>query len=202
MNLTIQPKYFIDFLSQPWHWSVSGAIIAMVMVALLFSGKSFGVSSSLRAMCTIGGAGKKYTFFDFDWRKQQWNLLFIFGAAIGGLIASTFLANPEPLRVAEATTIHLQQLGVQVPQVKEQGSGFLPLELFSFKNLMTWKGFLLLVVGGFLVGFGARYAGGCTSGHAISGLSNLQLPSLIAVIGFFIGGLLMTHFLLPLILSL
>jgi uncharacterized protein len=59
---------------------------------------------------------------------------------------------------------------------------------------------LILAIGGFLVGFGARYAGGCTSGHAISGLSNLQLVSLYAVIGFFAGGLLMNHFLLPYIL--
>jgi uncharacterized membrane protein YedE/YeeE len=54
-------------------------------------------------------------------------------------------------------------------------------------------------MGGLLIGFGTRYAGGCTSGHAISGLSNLQLPSLVAVIGFFIGGLLMAHLILPLI---
>ena len=57
----------------------------------------------------------------------------------------------------------------------------------------------ILFFGGLLVGFGARYAGGCTSGHAISGLSDLQLPSLIAVVGFFIGGLIMTHLLFPLI---
>jgi hypothetical protein len=50
-----------------------------------------------------------------------------------------------------------------------------------------------------MVGFGSRYAGGCTSGHAISGLSDLQVPSLIAVVGFFIGGLIMTFFILPLI---
>jgi len=60
----------------------------------------------------------------------------------------------------------------------------------------------MLVGGGILIGFGTRWAGGCTSGHAISGLSNLQLPSLIAVIGFFIGGIIMTYFLLPTILSL
>jgi uncharacterized membrane protein YedE/YeeE len=52
----------------------------------------------------------------------------------------------------------------------------------------------LLLVGGVLIGFGTRYAGGCTSGHAISGLSNLQIPSLKAVIGFFIGGLIMSYF--------
>jgi uncharacterized membrane protein YedE/YeeE len=72
-----------------------------------------------------------------------------------------------------------------------------PQELYGaegIQNPMTW---VLLVLGGLLVGFGTRYAGGCTSGHAISGLSNLQLPSLIAVIGFFVGGLLMTHVFFP-----
>jgi uncharacterized membrane protein YedE/YeeE len=77
---------------------------------------------------------------------------------------------------------------------------YLPEELFSIQALMQPKVLLILSIGGFLVGFGARYAGGCTSGHAISGLSNLQLVSLYAVIGFFIGGLFMNHLLLPYIL--
>jgi len=64
---------------------------------------------------------------------------------------------------------------------------------------LSLKGFLVLAFGGLMVGFGSRYAGGCTSGHAISGLSDLQIQSLIAVAGFFIGGLLMTYFVLPLI---
>ena len=150
----------------------------------------------------MGGAGKKYDFFNFDWRTARWNLLFILGAVFGGLISSTILASPEPVQVAEATVLHLQEFGIQVPQSSPQGAGFLPAELFRFEHLMSLKGILIIVIGGFLIGFGAHYAGGCTSGHAISGLSNLQLPSLIGVIGFFIGGLLMTHFLLPLILSL
>jgi uncharacterized membrane protein YedE/YeeE len=58
-----------------------------------------------------------------------------------------------------------------------------------------------MVIGGFLVGFGTRYAGGCTSGHAISGLSNLQFASLIATIGFFAGGLIATHLLYPLLFN-
>jgi uncharacterized membrane protein YedE/YeeE len=59
---------------------------------------------------------------------------------------------------------------------------------------------VLVIVGGFLVGFGARWAGGCTSGHAISGLAALQVPSLLAVVGFFVGGLVVTHLLYPLLL--
>lgn len=193
----------LEFIQQPWHWSISGLVIAFVMFLLLFFGKSFGMSATMRAVCAAGGAGKKISFFDFDWvNTQGWNLLFALGAVIGGFIASNYLMSPEPVQIAEATTAHLQQMGIAVPQSLEEGTGYIPKEVFNFEALFTLKGFILIVVGGFLVGFGARYAGGCTSGHAISGLSNLQLPSLIAVIGFFIGGLLMTHILLPIILKL
>lgn len=193
----------IEFISQPWHWSISGVMIVVVMYLLLYFGKKFGVSSSFEAMCSLGGAGKKIKYFDFDWKKHDWLLTFIVGAVIGGGIGSSWLASPEPVQVAEATVNDLQAIGVIVPQVAANaGAGFLPLELFNFESLLTLKGFILMIGGGFLIGFGTRWAGGCTSGHAITGLSNLQLPSLVAVIGFFIGGLLVTHILLPIILSL
>lgn len=187
----------IEFLSQPWPWYVSGPMIALVMGLLLLVGKSFGVSDTLRTTCAIGGAGKFSEFFDFDWKKQTWNLIFVLGAIIGGFIASTWLQQPEPIPLAQDTVNKLQEFGIENP-----GADFLPEEIFSWEGLLTLRGFLMLVVGGFLIGFGARYAGGCTSGHAISGLSNLQLPSLIAVIGFFIGGLIMTYLFLPVILTL
>ncbi len=192
----------IEFISQPWHWAVSGVMIVFVMYLLLWFGGEFGVSSNLRTMCAIGGAGKKHDFFNFNWKDQLWNLAFVGGAIIGGYIAVTFLASPEPVQIAESTQAYLQSVGIATPQTLSEGTGYVPAELFNLEALLTIKGFLLLVVGGFLVGFGTRWAGGCTSGHAISGLSNLQLPSLIAVIGFFIGGLLMTHVILPAILTL
>lgn len=192
----------LELLQQPWHWAFSGFMIALTMFILLFWGKSFGMSATMRAMCAAGGAGKKISFFDFDWKAQAWNLLFALGAVIGGYIASTYLASPEPVNISSATIAHLQGWGIDYPNNIQEGTGYLPLDLFNFETLFTLKGFLLFVLGGFFVGFGARYAGGCTSGHAISGLSNLQVPSLIAVIGFFIGGLMMTHLLLPLILQL
>ena len=74
----------------------------------------------------------------------------------------------------------------------EQAAAALGIDLRLFTVLVC-------TIGGLLVGFGARYAGGCTSGHAISGMSALQLGSLIAVIGFFLGGLTMTYLLFPLI---
>ncbi|HEY4650934.1 MAG TPA: YeeE/YedE thiosulfate transporter family protein [Pontibacter sp.] len=183
----------LEFLSQPWPWYVSGIAIVVVMVLLLFFGKAFGFSSNLRVICAACGAGRHSTFFDFNWRAQTWNLLFLVGAIVGGFISSEFLTNGEAVQLSQATIQDLSQLGMAAPEALQ------PAEIFSLDALFTAKGFLLLLLGGFAIGFGSRYAGGCTSGHAISGLSNLQVPSLIAVIGFFIGGLITTWLLLPLI---
>lgn len=187
----------IEFISQPWPWFVAGPLITFVMFMLLYFGKNFGLSANLRTMCTIGGAGKFSDFFDFNWKDQIWNLLFVAGAITGGYIATHFLSNENPIQLSAATISDLHALGIN-----NAGEGYLPESIFSFEALFTLRGFIMLVGGGFLVGFGTRYAGGCTSGHAISGLSDLQLPSLIAVIGFFIGGLIMTYLVLPHLLSL
>ena len=186
----------MQLLQGPWHWSVSGLLIAGVMFALLYAGKEFGVSSNLRTMCTLAGAGRVSDFFRVDWKEQRWNLLFIGGAVIGGFIGVTLLANPEPVQISAATETYLSGLGIAAPSTGLQGGGYVPQELFGLAQL-SLADFALLALGGFLIGFGTRWAGGCTSGHAISGLSNLQVPSLIAVVGFFIGGLLMTWFILP-----
>jgi len=184
----------MDFILQPWPWYVSGPLIALIMAILVFFGKTFGMSSNLRTLCSIGGAGKLADFFKFDWKAQKWNLIVVVGAIIGGYIAVQFLSDGSAINLSSETIIDLNELGFQ-----NVGQTLLPAEIYSGDNILTLKGMSILVVAGFLVGFGTRYAGGCTSGHAITGLSNLQLPSLIAVIGFFIGGLIMTHFLLPLI---
>jgi len=186
----------LEFLKQPWAWYVSGPLIALSMAFLLFFGKSFGVSASLRTACAMTGVGKFSNFFHYDWKRDIWNILFVLGAILGGFIASTWLS-PEEVKVAisKETVQDLQVLGINA------GKGYIPEAIFSWDSLFTLKGFIILVLGGFMIGFGARYAGGCTSGHAISGLSNLQIPSLIAVIGFFIGGLLMTHLLFPLLMN-
>ncbi len=184
----------LEFIQQPWSWYISGALIAGIMFLLLFFGQSFGFSSNLRTICAAGGGGKLVKFFDFNWKSQLWNLVFLLGAILGGFIASQFLSNGEAVIISENTIADLSKLGIAAP-ISAQ-----PNELFSLEALFSLKGFLILAFGGLMVGFGSRYAGGCTSGHAISGLSDLQLPSLIAVIGFFVGGLLMTFVLLPLIL--
>lgn len=183
----------LELIKQPWPWYTSGAIIAFIMVILLYFGKSFGFSSNLRTLCSMAGAGKKVKFFDFDWKAQRWNLLFLVGAVIGGFISATLLKSDQPLQLSASTISDLAKLGISFE------GGLNPETLFSINSLASPKVILLLLLGGVMVGFGSRYAGGCTSGHAISGLSNLQVPSLIAVIGFFIGGLAMTHLLFPLI---
>ena len=183
----------MDFLSQTWAWYISGPLIAGVMFLLLRAGGQFGVSSNLRTLCTLGGAGSVSEFFRFDWRAQRWNLVFVAGAIIGGWLAVTFLDNPAGIQISEQTVSDLNELGIATT------GELAPARLFSWNALTTPVGLFTMIVGGFLVGFGTRWAGGCTSGHAISGLSNLQVPSLIAVIGFFLGGLLMTHLLFPLL---
>lgn len=183
----------LELLRQPWPWYTSGAAIAAVMVLLLFFGRSFGFSANLSTLCSMAGAGKSVKLFDFDWRTQQWNLLFLLGAVLGGVVAATFLSDGQPMRLSAATIADLKNIGIQFDGQMNPG------QLFGKELISSPLKLLLLLLGGILVGFGARYAGGCTSGHAISGLSNLQLPSLIAVAGFFAGGLVMTHLLLPLI---
>lgn len=187
----------IEFISQPWPWYVAGPIISLVMFLLLYFGKNFGLSSNLRTMCTILGAGRRVAFFNFDWRKQIWNLVFSGGLVLGGFLASQFLVEGDAIQLSASTQANLAQLGVET-----NGNQLVPESIFNFQSLGTVRGLIIMVVGGFLIGFGTRYAGGCTSGHAISGLSNLQLPSLIAVIGFFIGGLTVTHLILPHLLAL
>ena len=184
----------MNWIYEPWPWYIAGPMIALIMFLLIMVDKSFGMSSNLRTMCTICGAGNKADFFKFDWKSQKWNLVVVLGAVIGGFIGSYFLSTHAAVALNTETILELKSLGFE-----SAGTAYLPTELFDTKALLSIKNVLLLSIGGVLVGFGARYAGGCTSGHAISGLSNLQMPSLIAVIGFFIGGLTMIHFIFPLL---
>jgi hypothetical protein len=187
----------IEFISQPWPWYVAGPVITMIMLCMILFGKTFGLSSNLKTMCTVLGAGKTCDYFKYDWRQQAWNLVFALGLVIGGFIAHEFMNDGRAITLAEETIVKLQAYGITV-----SAGELLPAEIFNWQALLSWKGFIFIILGGFMVGFGTRYAGGCTSGHAISGLSDLQGASLIATIGFFIGGLLVTHFVLPILLSL
>lgn len=183
-------------LSEPWPWYVAGPLIGLTVPLLLIMGnKSFGISSSLRHICAACMPAN-IPFLKYDWRKEAWNLFFVAGILVGGFIAGSWLPNPEPVDVHSDLAEDLAQYGIT------DYSMLVPSDLFSWEQVFTLRSFILMIVGGFLVGFGTRYAGGCTSGHAIMGLSNLQWPSLVAVISFMVGGFFSTHFLVPYILSL
>ena len=184
----------MDLVTHTWHWSISGILIALVMLTLNYFGKVFGMSTNLRAMCTLAGADKVADFFKFDWKGQRWNLLVVLGAMIGGYVAVHYMSDPTNVSINPQTITQLNKLGIDAPEGK-----LLPDALFSIEALKSPKIILILISGGFLIGFGSRYAGGCTSGHAIAGMSNIQRQSLKAVVGFFIGGLIMSHFILPLL---
>ncbi|MFS0491334.1 YeeE/YedE family protein [Leadbetterella byssophila] len=186
----------IEIIKQPWPWYVAGPLIGLTVPALLIIGnKSFGISSSLRHVCA-SCMPANIPFFKYDWKKEVWNLFFVFGIFLGGAIAINFLSNPNPVEVNPKLATELAGYGIT------NFNNLVPQDIMNWQSLFTLKGFLLMVVGGFLVGFGTRYAGGCTSGHAIMGLSNLQLPSLIATISFMVGGFIMANLILPFILSL
>ncbi|MCI0434951.1 MAG: YeeE/YedE family protein [Gemmatimonadetes bacterium] len=185
----------IEWISQPWPWYVAGPVIGlMVPLLLLAGGKLFGLSSNFRHVCAAVWPGRN-EFLRYDWKRTgMWNLTFAAGIMIGAWIAWNVLPGTGNVGISEATQADLRALGI------EQFEGLLPGDVFSWSGLGSVRSLITIVLGGFLVGFGTRYAGGCTSGHAITGLSDLQFPSLIAVIAFFAGGLLMTHVLLPFIL--
>ena len=185
----------IALLKQPWPWYIAGPLIGLTVPALLIIGnKSFGISSSLRHICA-SCMPANIPFFKYNWKKEVWNLFFVFGIFLGGAIAINLFSNPNPIEVNPKLAQELAGYGIT------NFNNLVPEDIINWQSLFTLKGFLLMVVGGFLVGFGTRYAGGCTSGHAIMGLSNLQLPSLIATISFMIGGFLMANLVLPFILS-
>jgi uncharacterized membrane protein YedE/YeeE len=186
---------FRDFIAEPWPWYVAGPLLALVMFILLYFGHEFGISENFRLMCAADGADEMNEFFKINWQTGEWNLLVALGAVFGGYLASHYFLGPhgDIAHVSDATVASLNHIGVQV----KQGSVPLVPDFISWSGLITWPGLLMIAGGGFFVGFGARYAGGCTSGHAISGLSALQLPSLVAVIGFFMGGLMVTYLVFP-----
>jgi uncharacterized protein len=187
---------FLEFIKQPWPWYVAGPLIGLTVPALLIIGnKTFGISSSLRHICAACFPAN-IPFFQYNWKKEIWNLLFAAGIMLGAFLAVWLLNNPGPVVVNPKLASELSAYGIT------NFDGLVPAQIFNWQSLLSIKGLLLIAAGGFLVGFGTRYAGGCTSGHAITGLSNLQWPSLVATISFMIGGFIMANLILPFILSL
>jgi uncharacterized membrane protein YedE/YeeE len=186
----------LSLLREPWPWYVAGPLIGLVVPFVYwYGGRKWGVSQSLQHLCAAAVPGK-IAYLTYDWRKQgAWSLSMVAGVLVGGLLGGRILSSPDDVvAISAATRSDLAQLGVR------DFSGMIPSDVFSFAALLTPAGLVIIVLGSFLVGFGARYANGCTSGHAISGLANLQLSSLLAVIGFFVGGLISANVLLALVL--
>lgn len=185
----------IELLKQPWPWYIAGAIAGLTVPALLVLGnKNFGISANLRHACAACFPAN-IKFFKYNWKKEAWNLFFVGGILLGAFLATQFLSNPHPIQVNPKLVEELKGYGIT------DYSNMIPAEIFSFQNLFSIKGLVMLIGGGFLVGFGSRYAGGCTSGHSIMGLSNLQMPSLVATISFMVGGFIMANYLLPYIMK-
>jgi uncharacterized membrane protein YedE/YeeE len=187
---------FIEWIKQPWPWYIAGPLIGLIVPLLLLVGnKAFGISSSLRHVCAAC-LPANIPFFKYDWKKEIWNLYFVSGIIVGALIINLFFSNPNPVELNPKLVSDLQSSGI------DNFKGLVPVELFNWNSLFTAKGIILIVVGGFMVGFGTRYAGGCTSGHAIMGISSLQIPSLIATISFMIGGFIVANLFIPIVLKL
>jgi len=186
----------IEILRQPWPWWVSGPLLGLTVPILLILGnKPFGVSSNLRHICAACFPAN-VSFFKYDWKKESWNLFFIAGTLVGACIAWTWLSDYSESTLNPKLLTELSSYGIH------DHSKVVPVEIINWSSLLSLKGFIMTVFGGFLVGFGTRYADGCTSGHSIMGLSNLQWPSLVATCCFMAGGFLVANFVVPLILKL
>ena len=184
----------MDFILQPWAWFIGAPLIALSLLLYFYFGKNFGASTNFETLCTIAGAGKISDYFKKDWKDRDFALMFVIGLIIGGVISAKYLIPEQTIDLNPVTVKELTELGFS-----NVGDQYFPDEIFSNEVVLSLKGFLILLISGLLIGFGTRYAGGCTSGHAITGLSSLQIPSLLAVVGFFIGGIIATWFIIPLI---
>lgn len=184
----------LSWLYAPWPWYVAGPLIGlMVPLMLVIGNRSFGISNNLRHLCAITQPPTvDVDFFRYDWKEHTWSLVFVIGTGLGGFLAGVLFANPEPVALSSGALAMLQSWGFSAP-----GSALIPPEIFA----PTVRNLTFLFTAGVLVGFGTRYAGGCTSGHAITGLSTLQLASVYAVIGIFAGGLLSSWLLVPQLLK-
>lgn len=185
----------LSLLLRPWPWYVTGPLVGLVAVGLLVIGnKQFGLSANLRHLCAAV-LPVRPAFFQYDWRRAGlWNLVFVLGVVLGGFIGGVLLKNPAPVAITPQAQASLASLGIR------HFTGLVPIHVFTWHVLLTVRGLVMFVGGGFLVGFGTAYAGGCTAGHGIAGLADLQLASLIAVVSFFAAGAFASAFLLPLLM--
>src|SRR5690606_14699840 len=131
----------MDYILNPWPWYISGPLLGLVMALLVYFGKTFGMSSNLKTMCTMLGAGKFSDFFKFNWKEQSWNLMVVLGAIIGGFIAVNFLSNDAAINLNPKTISELSQLGFN-----NAGSTLVPNEMYDSEAISSAKGLLILII--------------------------------------------------------
>jgi uncharacterized protein len=186
----------MDTFSSFWPWYITGPLIGLyVPILYILVNRHFGVSSTFRDICAAV-IRPSSGYFHYDWKASKWRLVFVAGIAAGGFLASGTLMTAPQGQVSAHTLSALSALGVR------DFTSLIPADLFSWGSLLTLRGALLVAGGGFLVGFGTRYAEGCTSGHSIHGIATFQRASVVATVCFFIGGLISTYLILPFILHL
>ena len=149
----------MEWIFEPWPWYISGPLIGLTVPLLLVAvGKPFGISSSFRHLCSI--CAPRTTAIEYL-RENDWR----------GESWNLFFV----IGIVGGSFVGMRLLSSQ------------PLPLLP-DHYHQWSGLIALFVGGLFVGFGTRYADGCTSGHSIMGMSNLKWPSLVATMSFFAGG--------------
>ena len=185
----------ISYISQPWPWYIAGPLIGLIIIVLQWmDNKPLAASSSYRHICAAV-LPASLPFLNYNVKAESWNLLFAAGIIIGGVLAGSILSHHANIDISHATRLQLQSIGIH------DTSGFAPAQLFSFAALKTIPGVIVILFGGLLIGFGSRYAGGCVSGHSMTGISDLQWTSMLATACIFAGGIFTAYFLLPIILK-
>jgi uncharacterized membrane protein YedE/YeeE len=158
--------YEVIFVA-PWPWWAAGPAIGLVVVLLAWiAGKALGVSTAYGSVCAITS---RLPFFSAREYRETWRVWFIVGLPIGGVLAA-WLA------------------GTFMPTV-----AYGRMDALTHGSLAAKAG--LLLAGGLLIGAGARWAGGCPSGHSIVGIAQGALSSVVATLGFMVGGVVVFNLL-------
>jgi uncharacterized membrane protein YedE/YeeE len=151
----------------PIHWALAGGTIALVTLGLLFfRNRRLGISGGLDDICSLVLA-RPYFAQQSIRALREWRLPFLIGMVLGGALSAVLSGGWAPT----------WDLGMF-----DQAIGFGPV------GKLAW-----MFAGGLLIGFGTRMANGCTSGHGIFGLSNFELPSLVATLSFMASGIITTQ---------
>lgn len=123
----------LELLQKPWPWYVSGPLIGlMVPLLLLLTNKRFGISSSLRHICAACVPSTS-EYFKYDWKSHLWNLFFVAGIVIGGMIGA-YLIDESRVLISDKTVSDLAELGITDVQ------GLLPLAYSTLISYFHGKG--------------------------------------------------------------